>query len=339
MTKPLLQALAGETVYPPPLWLMRQAGRYLPEYQATRAKAGSFMGLALTPEYAAQVTLQPIRRFGFDAAILFSDILIVPYALGRDLKFVEGEGPRMPPLTKAEAASLTWQPERAAQVYEAVRRVRAGLDETSTTLIGFAGSPFTVACYMIDGKGGQFEETKAWAKDDPTALTHLINTIAEHTVTYLRGQIEAGAEAIQLFDSWANLITDPVQFEYWITRPTADIVAALKADYPDLPIIGFPREASPANLLSYAEKTGVDALSLGTGVDLAWACENLPAHLTLQGNLDPQLLIEGGRALQDGVQAILALAATRPFIFNLGHGIDKSTPIAHVEELVRLVRA
>jgi len=339
MSKPLLQALSGETVYPPPLWLMRQAGRYLPEYQATRAKAGSFMNLALTPEYAAQVTLQPIRRFGFDAAILFSDILIVPYALGRDLEFRDGEGPRLPPLEKAEIETLTWQPERAAPVYEAVRRVKTGLEGTTTTLIGFAGSPFTVACYMVDGRGGSFERTREWAKQDPAGLSTLIHTIAENTVTYLKGQIEAGAEAIQLFDSWANLLTDPVQFEHWVTRPTKLIVEAIKADYPELPIIGFPREATPANLISYANATGVNALSLGTGVDLAWARDNLPANLTLQGNLDPMLLIEGGAALREAVKPILAMAATRPCIFNLGHGIDKSTPIAHVEELVKLVRS
>jgi uroporphyrinogen decarboxylase len=316
---------------------MRQAGRYLPEYRALRAERGGFLELVNDSDAAAQVTLQPIRRFGFDGAILFSDILIVPYALGQDLRFEAGEGPRLsPPLTDALLTSLTAVPARLEPVYRTVEKVKAALP-AETTLLGFAGSPWTVATYMVAGQGSRDQaEARQAAYADPGAFGAIIGAIEAMTIDYLSGQIRAGVEAVQLFDSWSGSLA-PAQFETWVVAPTARIVAALKARHPDVPVIGFPKGAG-AKLAAYARETGVDAIGLDETVDPAWAAEILPPDLPVQGNLDPLALLAGGAALETAVGRILSSFAGRPHIFNLGHGIIKETPIAHVERLLALVR-
>jgi uroporphyrinogen decarboxylase len=337
MAKPLLRVLGGEAVWPPPVWLMRQAGRYLPEYRELRATKGGFLALAMDSEAAAEVTLQPVRRFGFDGAILFSDILIVPYALGQDLRFEEGEGPRLsPPLVDAALASLERAPARLEPIYRTVEKVKARLP-AETTLLGFAGSPWTVATYMVAGRGSRDQaEARRYAYADPRAFSEIIDAVAEMTVDYLSGQIRAGAEAVQLFDSWSGSLS-PDQFARWVIAPTARIVAALKALHSGTPIIGFPKGAG-AKLVDYARETGVDALGLDETIDPAWAARELPETLPLQGNLDPLALLAGGAALENAVGRILSSLQGRPHIFNLGHGIIKETPIAHVEQLLALVR-
>lgn len=336
--KPLLSVLRGGNPGKIPIWLMRQAGRYLPEYRALRAEKGGFLELALDPKAAAEITLQPIRRFGLDGAILFSDILIVPHALGQDLRFEAGEGPRLSPrLTDASLASLARAPERLEPIYRTVENVRAALP-AETTLLGFAGSPWTVATYMVTGQGSRDQaETRAYAYADPGAFGAIVDAIADMTVDYLSGQIGAGAEAVQLFDSWAGSLS-PAQFERWVIAPTARIVAALKARHPEAPVIGFPKGAG-AKLAAYARETMVDALGLDETVDPAWAARELPEGLPLQGNLDPLALLAGGDALATAVARILSALQGRPHIFNLGHGIVKETPIAHVEQMLALVRA
>ena len=336
-SKPLLDVLKGQRRARPPMWLMRQAGRYLPEYRALRAKKGGFLALATDPEAAAEVTLQPIRRFGFDGAILFSDILMVPWALGQDLTFGPGEGPRLTPrLVDHALASLQPVPERLAPVYATVRRVAAALP-AETTFLGFAGSPWTVATYMVAGQGSRDQaETRSMAYRDPAAFGAIIDAIIASTVDYLAAQIDAGVEAVQLFDSWAGTLS-PAQFERWVIAPNAAIVSALKARHPDTPIIGFPKGAG-GKLPAYARETGVDALGLDETVDPAWADANLPEMLPVQGNLDPIALIAGGAALDSAVDRILAAFPHRPHIFNLGHGIDQHTPIAHVEQVIARVR-
>ncbi|WP_296218716.1 uroporphyrinogen decarboxylase [uncultured Sphingomonas sp.] len=336
-SKPLLDVLKGQRRARPPMWLMRQAGRYLPEYRALRAKKGGFLALATDPEAAAEVTLQPIRRFGFDGAILFSDILMVPWALGQDLTFGPGEGPRLTPrLVDHALASLQPVPERLAPVYATVRRVAAALP-AETTFLGFAGSPWTVATYMVAGQGSRDQaETRSMAYRDPAAFGAIIDAIIASTVDYLAAQIDAGVEAVQLFDSWAGTLS-PAQFERWVIAPNAAIVSALKARHPDTPIIGFPKGAG-GKLPAYARETGVDALGLDETVDPAWADANLPEMLPVQGNLDPLALIAGGAALDSAVDRILAAFPHRPHIFNLGHGIDQHTPIAHVEQVIARVR-
>ena len=336
-SKPLLDVLKGQRRTRPPMWLMRQAGRYLPEYRALRAEKGGFLALATDPEAAAEVTLQPIRRFGFDGAILFSDILMVPWALGQDLTFGPGEGPRLTPrLVDHALASLQPVPERLAPVYATVRRVAAALP-AETTFLGFAGSPWTVATYMVAGQGSRDQaETRSMAYRDPAAFGAIIDAIIASTVDYLAAQIDAGVEAVQLFDSWAGTLS-PAQFERWVIAPNAAIVSALKARHPDTPIIGFPKGAG-GKLPAYARETGVDALGLDETVDPAWADANLPEMLPVQGNLDPLALIAGGAALDSAVDRILAAFPHRPHIFNLGHGIDQHTPIAHVEQVIARVR-
>jgi uroporphyrinogen decarboxylase len=342
--KPLLRALAGEPVWPPPIWLMRQAGRYLPEYHATRAKAGSFIGLATTPELAADVTLQPIRRFRFDAAILFSDILMIPWALGQGLEYREGEGPVLPPLRSLadmEALQLARLPAAIAPILETAERVRAGLaDEgfTDCALIGFAGAPFTVACYMVDGGSSrEFAATRTMAYAEPALFERLIALLTEATVTYLSAQIEAGAEAVMLFDSWAGILS-PAQFRRHVVEPAQTIVNSLWQLHPTVPIIGFPRLAG---LLvgDYATETRVDGIGLDTSMDLELAGRVIPARTAMQGNLDPLALVAGGQALRREVAAILAAFQGRPCIFNLGHGIVPQTPLEHVAALVEQVRA
>ncbi|MEP0094451.1 uroporphyrinogen decarboxylase [Parasphingorhabdus sp.] len=335
--KILLQTLLGNKTDQTPVWLMRQAGRYLPEYRELRAKKGGFLELCYDADSAAEVTLQPIKRFAFDGAILFSDILIVPHAMGQDLWFVAGEGPRLAPkLLDASLASLEAAPEHFEAIYATVRTVASQLDD-KTTFMGFAGSPWTIATYMVNGQGSKDQAaTRRFAYQDEAAFSELIAAIVENTVIYLLGQIEAGVDAIQLFDSWAGSLS-PAQFEKWVVAPNAEIISRIKAVHPDLPIIGFPKGAG-AKLVAYANETGADAIGLDETVDPVWAHKNLPAELPLQGNLDPLALIAGGEALEKSARHILDIFGDRPHIFNLGHGILPDTPIEHVEKLLTLIR-
>ncbi len=334
----LLETLRGKRGEHVPLWLMRQAGRYLPEYRALRAEKGGFLELVYDSEAAAEVTLQPIERFGFDGAILFSDILIVPYAMGQDLQFLAGEGPKLsPPLVDTALASLEAVPGRLAPIYETVRQVRARLSP-ETTLLGFAGSPWTVATYMVAGEGSRDQHAaREMAYRDPAAFQALIDAIVAVTAEYLAGQIEAGAEAVQLFDSWAGSLA-PREFERWVIAPNAALTAAMAERFPGLPVIGFPK-GSGEKLPAYARETGVAAVGVDETLDPAWVARELPAGMPVQGNLDPLLLLAGGERLASGAQAILEAFAGRPHVFNLGHGIGQHTPIAHVETLIETVRA
>ena len=335
--KPLLATLKGAKLERPPLWLMRQAGRYLPEYRALRAEKGGFLELVNDSAAAADVTLQPIRRFGFDGAILFSDILVIPHALGQDLWFEAGEGPRLAPkLVDATLKSLTAAPQRLSPVIETVRLVAATLPP-QTTFLGFAGSPWTVATYMVAGQGSKEQaETRRFAYRDPAAFEEIINAIADATVTYLIDQIDAGVEAVQLFDSWSGSLS-PAQFERWVIAPTVRIITKLKALRPNAVVIGFPKGAG-GKLPAYAREVGADAIGLDETVDPIWAHANLPEGLPVQGNLDPLALIAGGVELTDAINHIINALAERPHVFNLGHGILPDTPIAHVEQLVAHVR-
>lgn len=321
-----------------PLWLMRQAGRYLPEYRALRAEKGGFLALAYDSEAAAEITLQPIRRFGFDGAILFSDILVIPHAMGQDLWFEAGEGPRLaPPLIDGAWAALEAMPQRLDPVYGTVRRCRDLLGP-ETTMLGFAGSPWTVATYMVAGQGSKdHHQTRELAYRDPAAFASLIEAIERATVDYLIGQIDAGVEAVQLFDSWAGSLA-PDQYERWVIAPNARLAAAIHAARPGIPVIGFPK-GSGEKLAAYARDTGVDAVGIDETLDPHWVAANLPAGLPVQGNLDPLLLLAGGQALIERTETILRAFAGRPHVFNLGHGIGQHTPIAHVEQLVAAVRA
>lgn len=336
-TKPLLAVLTGEKASRKPIWLMRQAGRYLPEYRALRADKGGFLALVYDPDAAAEITLQPIRRFGFDGAILFSDILIVPHALGQDLVFEAGEGPRLSPaLVEADLETLAPEPERLEPIYRTVEKVKAALPP-ETTLLGFAGSPWTVATYMVAGRGSKEQgEARRLAYRDPERFDAIVERLAETTVDYLSGQIRAGVEAVQLFDSWSGSLA-PAQFERWVVAPTARIVAALKERHPEVPVIGFPKGAG-GKVGAYARETGVDAIGLDETVDPAWAARQLPEGLPVQGNLDPLALIAGGAALEDAVARIISAFEGRPHVFNLGHGILPDTPVANVERLLALVR-
>lgn len=336
--KPLLSVLRGEVRDPRPIWMMRQAGRYLPEYRRLREEKVSFLNLVYDAETAAEITLQPIERFPqLDAAILFSDILIVPFALGQNLTFVAGEGPRLtPPLGGINLDELTPYPVRLEPIYETVRRVKARL-APSKTLIGFAGSPWTVATYMVAGQGSREQgEARRRAYLDPVAFGSIIGRIEDVTLDYLSGQIQAGAEAVQLFDSWAGSLS-PDQFEQWVIAPTARLVEGLKKRHPKVPIIGFPKGAG-GKLKAYASETGIHALGLDETVDPNWAAKELPKRLPVQGNLDPLALIAGGGALRSSVRRILDAFVGRPHIFNLGHGILQDTPVGHVEELLALVK-
>jgi uroporphyrinogen decarboxylase len=336
--KPLLAVLKGERRDPPPVWMMRQAGRYLPEYRALRQDKGSFLDLVYDSDAAAEITLQPLKRFPeLDAAILFADILLIPFALGQNLTFIAGEGPRLtPPLATTVLDQLTPYPARLDPVYETVRKVRAWLDQ-GKALIGFAGSPWTVATYMVAGQASrQQSEARQLAYEDPRHFAELMASVEQVTIDYLSKQIEAGAEAVQLFDSWAGSLA-PAQFEEWVIAPTARITSALQSRYPGVPVIGFPKGAG-GKLVAYARETGVSAIGLDETVDPIWAACELPADLPVQGNLDPLALLAGGEALTNGVRRILDAFAGRPHIFNLGHGILQETPIAHVEELLREVK-
>ena len=333
----LLDTLNGAPSAQVPLWLMRQAGRYLPEYRELRAQKGGFLELAYDSEAACEITLQPIDRFGFDGAILFSDILIVPHALGQHLEFLAGEGPKLSPrLVDAALESLAPAPERYDPIYETVRLCRQRLPQ-GVTMLGFAGSPWTVATYMVAGEGSRDQhEARALAYRDPAALQAIIDAIVEQTIMYLSGQIEAGAEAVQLFDSWAGSLA-PDEFERWVIAPNARIVAALADRHPDIPVIGFPK-GSGEKLPAYARETGVKAVGVDETLDPAWVARELPDGMPVQGNLDPLLLLAGSDELERRVQTILEAFADRPHVFNLGHGIDRRTPIAHVERLIAAVR-
>jgi uroporphyrinogen decarboxylase len=335
--RPLLAVLKGERRDPTPMWMMRQAGRYLPEYRALRADKGGFLELVHDSDCAAEVTLQPIRRFGFDGAILFSDILVIPHALGQDLRFEAGEGPRLsPPLVDAALEALQPALERLDDVYATVAKVAAALPP-ETTFLGFAGSPWTVATYMVAGQGSREQaEARRMAYRDPEGFGAIIDAIVDLTVDYLVGQIEAGVHVVQLFDSWSGSLA-PSEFERWVVAPTAEIVNRVRARAPGVPIIGFPKGAG-GKLPAYARETRVDAIGLDETVDPVWADGALPPGLPVQGNLDPLALIAGGEALANAVASIQTAFTDRPHIFNLGHGILPDTPIAHVEQLLKLVR-
>lgn len=337
VSKKLLNVLNGDWESTPPVWLMRQAGRYLPEYRALRKTKGGFLELCYDSDAAAEVTMQPIDRFGFDGAILFSDILIVPHAMGQNLWFEAGEGPRLaPPIAQSPLDGFTADLSRLRSIYDTVAKVAAALPP-ETTFLGFAGSPWTVATYMVAGQGSKDQQAaRKMAYGDEAKFAALIDAIAAMTVDYLCGQIAAGVEAVQLFDSWAGSLS-PAQFERWVIRPNADIIKAVKARHPDTPIIGFPKGAG-AKLPGYAAATGADAIGLDETVDPVWANSVLPKEMPLQGNLDPMALLAGGDPLKRATADILEAFAGRPHIFNLGHGIDKETPIAHVEQLLTLVR-
>ena len=335
--RPLLAVLKGERRDPPPVWLMRQAGRYLPEYRALRAEKGGFLELAYDSDCAAEITLQPIRRFGFDGAILFSDILVIPHALGQDLRFEAGEGPRLSPtLVDHALTSLSAVLERLLPIYDTVRKVRAALPP-ATTFLGFAGSPWTVATYMVAGQGSKDQaETRRMAYRDPAAFGAIIDALVDATADYLSQQIDAGVDAVQLFDSWSGSLA-PREFERWVIAPTVELVKRLHARHPGVPVIGFPKGAG-GKLPAYARETGVDAVGLDETVDPVWANANLPARLPVQGNLDPLALIAGGARLDEAIDAIRGAFPERPHVFNLGHGILLDTPIAHVEQLLARLR-
>ncbi len=335
-----LRALSGETQSTPPIWMMRQAGRFLPEYREVRAKAGTFLSLCYTPELAAEVTLQPIRRFGFDAAILFSDILVIPQALGQKLWFVEGEGPRLEPVADAarlDAISGDVDPDQLAPIIETVRRVRAALPH-GTGFIGFCGAPWTVATYMVAGRGTPDQgPAKALFTRDPALFQRIIDRIVDASIDYLSAQIEAGVDAVQIFDSWAGSL-GAEDFERWCIAPTRRIVDGVRARHPHARIIGFPRGAGRL-IPRYVTATGVDAVGLESDIDRAFARDQIQSLVPVQGNLDPLVLRAGGPELEREVAAVREAFGDGPFVFNLGHGILPDTPIAHVERLLAAVRS
>lgn len=334
----VLQVLKGESRFPPPVWMMRQAGRYLPEYRETRKRAGSFLDLCYNPELAVEVTLQPIRRFGFDAAILFSDILVVPHALGRELRFEEGRGPLMLPMAAGDVDRLDRERFHVnlSPVYETVRELRRVLP-AETTLLGFCGAPWTVATYMIAGHGTPDQApARLFGYRDPVAMKRLLDVLAESSAEYLIRQIEAGADAVQIFDSWSGVL-DEVSFDSYCMGPVAAIVRKVKSAYPDVPIIGFPKGAG-SRYDGYRERTGVTALGLDWTVPLSQA-RRLQAGGAVQGNLDPMRVVAGGTALDSGVDAILASLGGGPLVFNLGHGITPEAPIENVERMLKRIRA
>lgn len=335
----LLAPFTGKALSPPPVWLMRQAGRYLPEYRAVRAKAGSFLDLCYNPVLAAEVTLQPIRRFGFDAAILFSDILVVPDALGQKVEFVEGEGPRLEPVrSEADLSRLKPSATRSkfARVCETVARLRQDLPD-ETALIGFCGAPWTVATYMVGGGGSPDQAAaRGWAYRDRAGFARLIGLLTDVSVDYLSQQINAGAEVVQIFDSWAGSLPDD-EFQRWVMAPTERMVGELKARHPGVPIIGFPRGAG-VQALGYVAATRVDGIGCDTAMPLEFMRRELAGKAVVQGNLDPLLLVAGGEAMERRVAEILGAMAGKPFVFNLGHGIVPETPPEHVSRLVESVR-
>jgi len=342
--KLLLRALRGEKTERPPIWLMRQAGRYLPEYLAVRDQAGGMLALCTSPRFAAEVTLQPLRRFGLDGAILFADLPQLPAALGQQLEYREGDGPVLEPAIGSVAdierhLSLTRLHEKLAPVYETVQRLARELPP-EVALIGYAGAPWTVATYMVQGRVGpdpEYGKVKQWSLGDPDGFQTLIDLVTEATGQYLERQIEAGAEAIQLFDTWAGIVPE-AHFERWCVQPVAAIIRRLRQKYPEIPLIAFPRGAG---LLypSYARATGANVIGLDSSVPVRWAAEHLQRGLGLcvQGNLDPQLLVVGGERMLDEARRIIDVLGQGPFVFNLGHGISRFTRPEHVGELVRYV--
>lgn len=338
-TKPFIDVLSGQRQAVPPMWMMRQAGRYLPEYREVRAKAGGFLDLCFNPELAAEVTLQPIRRFGFDAAIIFSDILVIPYALGRSVRFEVGEGPRLEPLADpSKVATLAPRADlgKLQPVFDALKIVSGALDP-KTALIGFCGAPWTVATYMVAGHGTPDQApARMMAYRHPEAFATIIDVLVENSIDYLLAQLAAGADALQIFDTWAGVLP-PAEFARWSTEPTRRIVEGVRAKVPDAKIIGFPRGAG-AQLPGYVEATGVNAVSIDWTAEPAFIRERVQGKVAVQGNLDPLALITGGAALDRAVDNVLANFAQGRFIFNLGHGIQPETPIAHVEQMIKRVR-
>ncbi len=335
----LLKVLSGKACDPPPIWLMRQAGRYLPEYLEVRADAGSFLELCYNPDLAARVTLQPIERFGFDAAILFSDILVIPDALGQKVSFVQNEGPVLEPLEDGKAIKTLSRDgflDHLAPVFETVKLVRSSLDP-GVALIGFCGAPWTVATYMVGGRGSPDQAAaRSFAYQDPEGFQHLIDLLVEVSVEYLLAQLDAGAQALQIFDSWAGNLPEG-EFDRWCLQPAKRIVSGVRAIVTDVPIIGFPRGVGPLYPL-YAREAGVNAVSCDTSLPLEFIRQKLQPHVCVQGNLDPLLLVSGGPALDRRIDEIIEVLGDGPMIFNLGHGIVPQTPLKHVDQLIERVR-
>jgi len=339
-SKYFLRALKGETLTRPPFWLMRQAGRYLPEYRELRKKSKNFLNFCYSPDLAVEATLQPLRRYGFDAAILFSDILVIPDALGQNVEFREGEGPVLEPVrtvADVNALSLDDLHKHLAPVYETVGRLSVEIPK-QTTLIGFAGAPWTVATYMVEGKGSKdYARARTWAYGDPTGFGKLIDLLVQATSAYLIKQVEHGAEVIQLFDTWAGVLSES-QFQRWVIEPTAEIVKLLNKACPGVPIIGFPRGAGIL-YRDFVKKTGVDGVSLDNSVPISWASEHLQSHCTVQGNLDNMALIAGGDAMDTEISSILEGFSGGSHIFNLGHGILPETPPENVDRLAAKIHS
>jgi len=339
VNKPLLNVLNGRRQKIPPVWMMRQAGRYLPEYRATREKAGSILNLCFNPELAAEVTLQPIRRFGFDAAILFSDILVIPYALGRRLEFVTGEGPKLDPIEDPQTAqAIRREVDHGVlgPIYETIQRVKADLP-ADVTFLGFCGAPWTVATYMIAGRGTPDQEpARLFAYRHPDVFNDLIQTLVKASSEYLIAQFKAGVDAVQIFDTWAGILP-PEEFARWCIAPVRQIILNVRDEIPNAKIIAFPRGAGSA-LERYTRELPIDAVGLDWMIDKTFARERVQSIKPIQGNLDPVALIAGGRALDESIDAVMRAFSDGPFIFNLGHGITPQTPIAHVEQMLKRVR-
>lgn len=338
--KPFLAVLKHRPAVPPPLWLMRQAGRYLPEYRKLRERAPSFLDFCYTPELAVEATLQPLRRFQPDAAILFSDILVVPDALGQPVAFREGEGPVLEPVRSrrdVEGLRLDRVCRHLEPVFRAIRDIRRALPP-ETALIGFAGAPWTVATYMVEGRGGtDFSRIRAWDREDPDGFANLIALLVEATADYLIEQVRHGAEVIQVFDTWAGAL-DEAAFRRLVIAPTQSLVARVRAACPEVPVIGFPRGAG-ALYLDYVRETGIDAVSLDSAIDPEFARLSLQPKVVVQGHLDPQILVRGGNEMEGAALAILENLGRGPFIFNLGHGVVPETPVENVVRLAAIVRA
>ncbi|HVJ53643.1 MAG TPA: uroporphyrinogen decarboxylase [Aliidongia sp.] len=337
--KLLLRALRGMPVERHPFWLMRQAGRHLPEYRAIRAQAGSFLSLCMNPDLAARVTLQPVERYGMDAAILFSDILVIPLGLGQEVGFQEGEGPKLDPIhDRAGLARLSGSLDlgRLEPIYQTIRQVKAEL-APETTLIGFAGAPWTLATYMVEGGSSRdFARTKRWAAEDTEGFQLLIDLLTDATIEHLDAQIRAGVEAIQLFDSWASALEGDA-FRRWALGPAKRIATAIKAAHPTVPLIGFPKGIG-TRYLDYAQETGVDALAIDHTLPLGFARDRLQPIAAIQGNLDPEILLAGGPLMDEKIHEILAAFGRGRFVFNLGHGVLPATPIAHVERVAHILK-
>ncbi|MEM6810902.1 MAG: uroporphyrinogen decarboxylase [Pseudomonadota bacterium] len=341
--KTLLQVAKGLLCDSVPFWFMRQAGRYLPEYRELRKKAGGFLEMVYNPERASEVTMQPIRRYSMSGAILFSDILVIPHALGQEVRFESGEGPKLDPIRshddfsklKNEDIDQTLSP-----IYQTLREVSSKLQSEKfddTALIGFAGSPWTVACYMVEGGGSkQFSHVKNWAYNNPETFQKLIDRVSAATIHYLDQQILNGVEIIQLFDSWVGIL-DQENFDRWVIEPTKEIISAIKSKHPEISVIGFPREAG-SKMIDYVQKTGISVLGVDYAQNPSWVAQNLPHEIPIQGNLDPTYLLDGGAEMERAAQNLLEQFQRRPFIFNLGHGVIKETKPESVEKLCQIIR-